>query len=1511
MLSIRSFQHNAADCSGGCRFPVRFALILCALCLGLVLFGVACDRPEQKSSVLQAQIQPEQPSTGFHLETERYTSQSMQLTLRWHGAPPHLEEPPVLAVSLPHLSNPRVQLAGFEVNGKPIENPPQAGELTWSGHLRRWPIYRLEPSAALLDLMREQSSPVRLTFQFEWNNDSATMPAGNQNSAFTGDSSWTQIARAFVINDEGLDRFGLGQPALQQSNNTAPTLPNQWLPDAEAWARLRVTQPGLIRITRDDLIRVGFPSQNLSTDSIRVFYRGHSVPVLTRAQVPALGEGIYFWAQPSESDYTNENIYWITIGSESSLQILPTVDQPQYPDRLPKVDQIQQTIQFNQDEALRTRVDQFQSILAMEWVDRPLEQNQILSIPLDLPDLLRRDEAIQVQLKFFIELLGPISPECIVTFNHNPLASFRFSNVDDNTKQILIPGNLLKEGPANLGFRLSWSGAAPAADATQIWFDQLKINYLAPPQLKDGRLTLAVENNDATGFRWTPLEDLDADPDRLLAFEIGANGIARRRIKPQTDEGRFGIAWPADGGRIEILDPARTVLDPQLEMINGEDLIATDQGADLLVILHPLFREAIGPLIDYHRQAGLQVRTVEIQDIYDQFNHGVFSPEAIASFLRYTITQWRQGAPEAVLLVGDCTKDYLNLARNEVRNWVPSYTYSHGGETWASDYWLSTVIGEDDLGDVIIGRLSVNNPQSLSNVVEKIIQYDRQNYFHPSRARMGYIADLAAGREFSEVVDELRTDATPPQYGAHRIFLDELSLEDNWYLEEDFVLSNQMKVSRQATEAIAETFKQGAALITFYGHGSPNIWSDKRIWFGGDSPNSDNQMLAGTGQYSFVANMSCNTGAIDYPLQPWNVCITEDMMMTPGGGAIGCFVPSGPSNTRLHRRMSYALRESLFQDDLRRLGELTTLARLRFLMRAPNNPKALALAYMYIFQGDPLTELKLARNRARLVTDPSTFQPGQMIPLNVKGIDPARGTWIGELTHKNGRRLWSSSETSYENGNLFAEIPIPADTQPGEATLRFYCWDNTLREEIALAAPLLIEHPYVELNTLKWVDSPSDVSGRQVEIELANPTNLPTTATLQLLWANESTSTSLDEQVVELNGSPVQPFAFDVDLPEVSPQSVLMARVSGASLPPRPDLPRWQQMGIPVMLNDSPRWLSALSQLSVDEGDNLGKLTARAAVSDPGTSWSARLKTATGAILSTNSLTLESIGADQALATLEVVLNRSRRADMINGTIELLKHESTPSVVDRLAFNQVDVARPDLRIIDETIRYEPRNPPEGETIFVQFDVENTGQAPADQITAMLFDDRPDHNARPLTNALHETRIPLPALAPGNRTSLSLRWDPVRNAGAKTIWIYVGNGLPSQVDFNPDVMKSLEVTARTKADLEIGRIWSEADERDRKYNRVTLNLEVRNEGQTEARDIVVSFYRSDIQIPENLLGEVMLDQVPAEGSTVASYTWNYDPAKDLVRGGTLPQPTARVIRKGSVRQPLSSVPASSE
>ena len=81
-----------------------------------------------------------------------------------------------------------------------------------------------------------------------------------------------------------------------------------------------------------------------------------------------------------------------------------------------------------------------------------------------------------------------------------------------------------------------------------------------------------------------------------------------------------------------------------------------------------------------------------------------------------------------MLLVGDGHYDYKNATPstyNIYPNFVPTY---HGwapasGET-AMDQRFVNVSGEDPLPDMLIGRLSVQTPDALTVMIQKIIDYE-------------------------------------------------------------------------------------------------------------------------------------------------------------------------------------------------------------------------------------------------------------------------------------------------------------------------------------------------------------------------------------------------------------------------------------------------------------------------------------------------------------------------------------------------------------------------------------------------------------------------------------------------------------------------------------------------------------------------------------------------------------------------------------------------------------------
>ena len=86
----------------------------------------------------------------------------------------------------------------------------------------------------------------------------------------------------------------------------------------------------------------------------------------------------------------------------------------------------------------------------------------------------------------------------------------------------------------------------------------------------------------------------------------------------------------------------------------ASDLMTSGKGADQVIIVHEDFRKRVEPLVELRRNQGLLVEVVEVGEIYDQFGHGLFTPEAIRDFLKYA---------------------YQNITRNKVFPFAPIKTH--------------------------------------------------------------------------------------------------------------------------------------------------------------------------------------------------------------------------------------------------------------------------------------------------------------------------------------------------------------------------------------------------------------------------------------------------------------------------------------------------------------------------------------------------------------------------------------------------------------------------------------------------------------------------------------------------------------------------------------------------------------------------------------------------------------------------------------------------------------------
>jgi hypothetical protein len=230
---------------------------------------------------------------------------------------------------------------------------------------------------------------------------------------------------------------------------------------------------------------------------------------------------------------------------------------------------------------------------------------------------------------------------------------------------------------------------------------------------------------------------------------------------------------------------------------------------------------------------------------------------------------------------------------------------------------------------------------------------------------------------------------------------------------------------------------------------------------------------------------------------------------------------------------------------------------------------------------------------------------------------------------------------------------------------------------------------------------------------------------------------------------------------------------------------------------------------------------------------------------------------------------------------------------------KLDRRRAQLRFVPGSIRTRPARPTDGDTVFVDLEEENAGNMESDPAALELLTTPPEKGGEPANDQMQNGPRQLIPLAPGRRIPMTLRWDPSANAGRRTIYAHLR--LATALDNTRDLLAPVAVQALTKANLELGTTEVVVSQRALEEHHVTLRAVVKNTGETDAHNVMVSFYRSGSPIEENKLGEKEIPVVPGGGSVEATYVWNFDPLRDMVKGTQWPQPTVQIWLKGSTQR----------
>ncbi len=1351
----------------------------------------------------EIRLTPEDRQPELEIADVRHSPTAIDFTLKLPAGKPIPKDPEPLIFCVPSEGKLQIKTIRYRLGDRALyddgsttasqksfaDTLPKSLDIKRLGILRHWPMGALAIKPAFFDPLKSDAGhgALEVSLRIAWEQPVAPIAKFRFASELGVGAPWEWVGKKLIVNPDALNDFEVADPPLRKGIGMEPTTSSALVPGTRPWARLRVAQPGFYRLDLARLAEIGLPEAQSTPDQVRLFHHGKPHPLLKRGQ----GEetAIYFWSEPNDSIYSKEQIYWVTLGGD-----LPDA-KIEKPDPLltllpaRPVSKTFRTASVNRDNELLISYGDFRAVRSMRWADTQLKPGAAVPITVRFDDPPTAPALLNATFSFYFLLDN---------FGHSPVlargmglkvatgdgktTSTAFTTDQDNKRTFQFPASLIHDGMTTFALTLEQAQASPFIEA--VWLDSLSVRYPAPPRLRSGRMTL-YPNNDPTRWRlnWTPLAEGDSSSaGRLIALAVTSLGQAEREVAISKRVGVPGVAWSNNPElRVEVYDPSAIPLAGSFEIPASDDLANENQGADYLIITHHDFLQGVEPLAELHRRQGLRVRVVDVQTVYDTFSHGELTPHALRNFLAYTLEHWREGAPSYVLLVGDCDSDYRDYARKNVRNWVPTYAHESGSDQWASDEWMALVAGEDLLSDFMLTRISVNNVKDLEAVVKKQIRYATDYPFGPWRARTAMIADNEP--EFPLTLDRLRDRHLPRAYESDRVFLSELPCEDNYYAEDDrrrqiFATEGRwMKISGVATRGILDLFRSGEAVMTYFGHGSPNVWADERLWFGGDSPNSDNLYLTGTGYTPFVANFTCNTGAIDYPIPQWNIDIVEDMARVENGGAIGAWVPSGPGLSPVQEALGSVLFKALFQDRARRIGEINNLTKARYAA----TDRSADYIYMYVTLGDPAQELHLTPNVSTFALPDAAASPGGTIRATLADVVPASGLVVAQIDNERGETLWKGENTTYTQGRLPMEVKLAGNIAAGPKVLRVYAWNSDERKDFAASARFEVALPEDDLTTASI--RATGLSRVHIRAEIQNKGR------------------------VQSQGGRIE-----------------IAKLSG-------------ERSFPVA--GEPYTLKAGEAKRLDF-DVLNS-------SDPTTA--------------------------TTTSVFEVRLKPSHLSSKLIQAAE-------PAM--RLALNKAVAPSwhgPHLRIRPSSLATDPLSPSEGETIFVSCVVENQGDRPSNPASLILFDNDPakggkpayDHNTTPLRLP---NRLQIEPLGASREFSAKLRWDPSFNAGDQTYWVQLEPNPLDPKTQREDLLTSGSLRARTKAKLGYRGVHATANREDAAKMRMFLHAEIVNEGETEARNVSIAFFKGKKTSPENLIWETVVEKVPPQSAVPVQYEWNF-------------------------------------
>lgn len=691
---------------------------------------------------------------------------------------------------------------------------------------------------------------------------------------------------------------------------------------AAQWLLVSTSDQGVYHITASDLAKAGITVSDPA--SIQLFgYGGATIPEdidsatgelhecavdvqkngdgsfsEARFYDPGLNEWYYnpesgrtslFWLYHTLNPFTVSGHYFLKVGGTSGKRISSKPENPLSPILKNTVP----TVVVHESE------DRFEDPgISREFMGEEISRGRDITVGLpDLPGYTSDSTIMRPgfnshdnsQHTFSLSLNGKVL---------DPLVDF--NTVSDLSEQYTarnwtfeIPVNNLKG--QNNSLVLS---ATSSNENSKFWLNWVEIFYRRQASLNAGQIPFyLVADGSGYNYNFSNADGGEAwdvsdpwNPVKLAA----ANGPSMNVLVQGNANGfRQFIAFTGSSIKSPTLSGTKALaLHDSICQSGAEDIIVTpaafiDQ-ANKLAIQRRMGGQATGPL---------SVAVVTTEDIYREFGYGSSDYTAIRNFMAYMFRHTAANKTTKPLFLtlfanGHC--DYRNkttqiivgvpiyeiwkngsasrLECNTIRNSQPDYT--------PEDLFFVELTNSNRM-DLSVGRITVHNVDEADAFVSKVIKYETSSDQGDWRSRATMICDdryAADGLRIQDGLDHLSD--TKAEY-IRNGFPARILLNDVFGVAYPNTFTSAGRRKPEMEKAIVDAFNSGSAIISWVGHGNPEIWAHESIL---SVPSTINK-FTNFNRLAFVTTATCDFSRYDNYAAPISGGV--QLITKPDGGAIG------------------------------------------------------------------------------------------------------------------------------------------------------------------------------------------------------------------------------------------------------------------------------------------------------------------------------------------------------------------------------------------------------------------------------------------------------------------------------------------------------------------------------------------------------------------------------------------------------------------------------------------------